>query len=168
MDEYLTSLDMTGSIEPFTEEDYPRLAQLSQRSNQFNLRTVRHSVGDIAEIAADKKYLTLSVKLRDKFGDYGLISILIVELREDGTAFMNTWLMSCRVLKRGVEEYVLNYIAENLKKLGYKTLIGEYIPTAKNKLVENHYTTLGFDKESENTWTLDVEHFNARTHFINK
>ena len=168
MDEYLTSLEMTGSIEPFIEEDFPRLAQLSQRSNQFNLRTVRHSAGDIAEIAGDKKYMTLSVKLRDKFGDYGLISILIVELRSDGTAFMNTWLMSCRVLKRGVEEYVLNYIAENLRKLGYKTLIGEYLPTAKNKLVENHYTTLGFEKAGENTWTLDVENFNARTHFINK
>ena len=168
MDEYLASLDMSGSIESFTEEDFPRLAQLSQRSNQFNLRTVRHSAGDIAEIAGDKKYMTLSVKLRDKFGDYGLISILIVELREDGTAFINTWLMSCRVLKRGVEEYVLNYIVENLKNLGYKTLIGEYIPTAKNKLVENHYTALGLDKTGDNIWTLDVEKFNSRNHFINK
>ena len=167
MDEYLTSLEMTGTIESFSEDDFPRLAQLSQRSNQFNLRTVRHSQQDIAAIAADAKYLTMAVKLRDKFGDYGLISIIIVELRADHTAFINTWLMSCRVLKRGVEEYVLNTIADYLRANGYISLIGEYLPTAKNKLVENHYLNLGFTPNGDNTFTLNIPEFSNTKHFIN-
>jgi len=166
MDEFLASLEMTGSIEPFTEEDFPRLAQLSQRSNQFNLRTVRHTQSDIEQLAHDPKYITMSVKLRDKFGDYGLISIIIVELRENREAFINTWLMSCRVLKRGVEELVLNYIIEKAKEKGYDVVIGEYLPTAKNKLVEKHYPNLGFETCGENLYKIEVNNYNNLKHFI--
>ena len=166
MDQYLESLEMTGSIEAFTEEDFPRLAQLSQRSNQFNLRTVRHSINDIEDLSKDGNYITMSVKLKDKFGDYGLISIVIIELRADGVAFINTWLMSCRVLKRGVEEFVLNFIVASLQGKGYTALIGEYLPTAKNKLVENHYPNLGFTKTGETTYQLGLSDYSFSKHYI--
>lgn len=146
---YLSSLDMEVSISSFQEVDVARIAQLSQRSNQFNLRTIRFSEGEISEILMDEKYITYSIKLKDKFGDYGLISIVIVKLESNSKAFINTWIMSCRVLKRDVEKEVLNKIILNLKERGVELLIGEYIMTAKNKLVESHYPNLGFSEEKQ-------------------
>ena len=91
-------------------ENYARIAQLTQRSNQFNLRTMRYSEADIQAIAENENFLTMSLHLKDKFGDHGLVSVVILEKKNEQEVFVDTWLMSCRVLKRGMEEYVVNKI----------------------------------------------------------
>lgn len=165
MDDYLLSLEMKGTIEAFQENDFPRLAQLSQRSNQFNLRTIRYAVSDIAAMANNSSYFTYSVKLQDKFGDYGLISMIVIKKTAEDEAFIETWLMSCRVLKRDVEKYVLNRILSDLADNGIKTLVGEYIPTEKNMLVKNHYAELGFEKKTD-FWDISVKNFTPYKHSI--
>jgi len=143
MDEYLMSLEMRAEVKPFDAFHCPRIAQLTQRSNQFNLRTVRYTEDDVKRIAADEGYLTLYFTLRDKFGSHGLISVVI--LQKDGDAlFVDTWLMSCRVLKRGMEEFIANSIMGQAKENGFQRVVGEYLPTPKNRMVEHLYEQMGF------------------------
>ena len=137
IDDYLKSLDMIASINPFLIEDAERISQLTLRSNQFNLRTIRYSKTDILNIMKSNSYLTYTVRLSDKFGDHGLIALAIIKLNEDNTAFLDSLLMSCRVLKRGVEDFLMNKILEDLRKKSIYKLIGEYLPTSKNTLVQN-------------------------------
>lgn len=164
IEEYLASLEMLGTIEPFKKDDYSRIAQLTQRSNQFNLRTIRYTEAAIESIAADENYITCSVKLKDKFGDHGLISVIILQ-KNLNELFIDTWLMSCRVLKRGVEAMVLNKLVDIARKNNFEFLTGEYIPTAKNALVKSHYENLGFT-EVEGKWQLNVSNYKCKQHFI--
>lgn len=153
-DDFLASLGMASKINSFNGFNIPRVTQLVQRSNQFNLRTVRYSEGDVQRIASSDDYFTFSFTLKDKLGDNGLISAVI--LKKDGQdLFIDTWIMSCRVLKRGMEHFVLNKIVAFAKHHGYAQLIGEYIPSAKNSLVSDHYSKLGFYPHG-NYWKLDV------------
>jgi FkbH-like protein len=165
INEYLQSLEMEADIAPFKKEDYSRIAQLTQRSNQFNLRTIRYSDADIERIANDENFITCAVKLKDRFGDYGLISVVILEKKEDHVLFIDTWLMSCRVLKRGVEQMLLNYLIDLSVRYNIEKLEGEYLPTAKNKLVEWHYRDLSF-KEQKGKWVLCVNKSLLSTHHI--
>lgn len=158
-DEYLKSLEMVATVHPFEEFEFPRISQLSQRSNQFNLRTVRYTEAEIEQIAKKEKYLTLSFSLRDKFGDYGLISNVIMEKQDENTVFITNWLMSCRVLKRGMEEFIINHVMETAKKNGFSKVIGEYIPTPKNAMVEKMYAKLGFEDLGNGKFEADVNHF---------
>ena len=144
--DFLKSLNMVSVVSGFTKFNTPRVAQLSQRSNQFNLRTVRYTDADIEALANDPNVIDLSFTLEDKFGDNGLIAVVIMKPLDKETLFVDTWFMSCRVLKRGMENFTLNTMVEKAKAAGYKTIIGEYLPTPKNKMVENHYTGLGFTK----------------------
>lgn len=166
-DDFLKSLNMVSLVEPFNKFNTPRVAQLSQRSNQFNLRTVRYTDADIESLAASENHFTFSFTLEDKFGDNGLICVIILQKEDDHTLFIDTWFMSCRVLKRGMENFVLNTIANFAKENGFTTLKGEYIPTAKNAMVEDHYKNLGFE-QSGNFWALDVLHYENKKNFINK
>jgi len=168
-DDFLKSLNMTSDTKPFDDFNVPRIAQLSQRSNQFNLRTVRYTEEDIKRISQSDQHLTLSFTLEDKFGNNGLICVIILEKRDNKTLFIDTWFMSCRVLKRGMEAYTLNSIVELSKANGYGQIIGEYIPTAKNEMVRDHYKNLGFEAASaENLWKLDVAKYEMKNHFIVK
>jgi FkbH-like protein len=106
--DFLKSLAMVSTVEGFTRFNTPRVAQLSQRSNQFNLRTVRYTEEDIARLAADPTVIDLSFTLEDKFGDNGLIAVIIMRPQDADTLFVDTWFMSCRVLKRGMENFTLN------------------------------------------------------------
>lgn len=142
--DFLKSLNMVSVVSGFTKFNTPRVAQLSQRSNQFNLRTVRYTDADIEALANDPNVIDLSFTLEDKFGDNGLIAVVIMKPLDKETLFVDTWFMSCRVLKRGMENFTLNTMVEKAKAAGYKKIIGEYLPTPKNKMVENHYTGLGF------------------------
>lgn len=142
--DFLKSLNMVSVVSGFTKFNTPRVAQLSQRSNQFNLRTVRYTDADIEALANDPNVIDLSFTLEDKFGDNGLIAVVIMKPLDKETLFVDTWFMSCRVLKRGMENFTLNTMVEKAKVAGYKKIIGEYLPTPKNKMVENHYTGLGF------------------------
>lgn len=162
--EYLNSLEMEAVIEKFKKEDYSRIAQLTQRSNQFNLRTIRYTEADIERIANDPGFISLAVKLKDRFGDYGLISVLILEIKEN-TAFIDTWLMSCRVLKRGVEDVVMENLIQFARNNNCNAILGEYLPTSKNNLVAEHYKNLGFIWEN-GLWKRDINSFVKTEHFI--
>lgn len=166
IDDYLASLEMVGTAAPFDEFNIPRISQLTQRSNQFNLRTVRYTEAEIAEIAASDKYITLYFTLKDRFGDHGLISVVILEKQDDGL-FIDTWLMSCRVLKRTVEEFIINTIVKTAADNGFSKITGEYIPTAKNKMVADIYEKMGFSRIDDTHFSADTAGFKPNKCFIN-
>lgn len=143
-DEYLQSLEMKAEAKPFDSFHFARIAQLTQRSNQFNLRTVRYTESDIKRISEDDRFITLYFTLKDKFGDHGLISVVILEKRDNKTLFVDTFLMSCRVLKRGMEEFIINKIVSTAKENGFTLVEGEYIRSPKNAMVANLYAQHGF------------------------
>ena len=167
--DFLKSLDMTSVVSGFNKFNTPRVAQLSQRSNQFNLRTVRYTEADIEALGKDPDVIDLSFTLEDKFGDNGLIAVIIMKKQDEETLFIDTWFMSCRVLKRGMEDFTLNTMIEAAREKGYKRIVGEYLPTPKNKMVEGHYPGLGFEKlEGSATaqYVLDVEHYQPKENYI--
>ena len=167
--DFLKSLDMTSVVSGFNKFNTPRVAQLSQRSNQFNLRTVRYTEADIEALGQNPDVIDLSFTLEDKFGDNGLIAVIIMKKQDEETLFIDTWFMSCRVLKRGMEDFTLNTMIEAAREKGYKRIVGEYLPTPKNKMVENHYPSLGFQKlEGTPTaqYVLDVEQYQPRENYI--
>lgn len=169
--DFLKSLNMVSEVKGFDKFNTPRVAQLSQRSNQFNLRTVRYTDADIESLANDPSIIDLSFTLEDKFGDNGLIAVVIMKPLDKKKLFVDTWFMSCRVLKRGMENFTLNTMVEKAKAAGYKKIIGEYLPTPKNKMVEQHYPGLGF-KAIEGVATaqfeLDIEAYQSRECYISK
>lgn len=167
MDDYLKSLEMEGNISPFNSDDVSRVAQLTQRSNQFNLRTQRYTEKDITEFMNSENHLTYTIKLKDKFGDYGLISVIILEKKNDNTYFVDTWIMSCRVLKRDVEHFALNKIVEDIKNKGINIVTGEYLPTPKNKLVADLLTKLTFkNDDKEDTYLLNLANYKSLKNYI--
>ena len=159
-EEFLGSLEMVAVVAPFNTFSTPRVAQLSQRSNQFNLRTVRYSEKEITDVANSPACRTFAVNLSDRFGDYGLISSVILRRSEDAY-FIDTWIMSCRVLRRGVENFVLDRLVEAAREDGACRLIGEYLPTAKNGLVKDHYSSLGF-RHVGGQWELTLSQYQNR------
>jgi FkbH-like protein len=167
--DFLKSLNMVSTVSGFTKFNTPRVAQLSQRSNQFNLRTVRYTEEDIAQLAEDANTIDLSFTLEDKFGDNGLIAVIIMKRQDEETLFVDTWFMSCRVLKRGMENFTLNTMVAKAKAAGYKRIVGEYLPTPKNKMVENHYASLGFtpvEGAATAQFVLDVNSYKDRECYI--
>lgn len=169
--DFLKSLNMVSVVSGFTKFNTPRVAQLSQRSNQFNLRTIRYTESDIAQMAVDNQVIDLSFTLEDKFGDNGLIAVIIMKKQDAQTLFIDTWFMSCRVLKRGMENFTLNTMIECAKQKGFKRIVGEYIPTPKNKMVENHYETLGFKRIPDidkNLFELSVDAYQPKECHITK
>jgi FkbH-like protein len=153
--DFLQSLEMRAVVRPFVPFNFPRVAQLTQRSNQFNLRSVRYSEKQIAALANSPTSVTLAFELKDRFGDNGLISVVILEIQGE-EFFVDTWLMSCRVLGRGVEQFVLSTIVGKARELGIKRVIGEYLATAKNGMVKDHYARLGFTAGTGNRWVLET------------
>ena len=143
---YMKSLEMTSKVEFLNKFNIPRASQLSYRSNQFNLRTIRYSEEKLNKIMNTKTYYGLVFDLNDKFGSHGIVSYLILNQISSKEIFIENWAMSCRVLERGMEQYILNYIYEFCKKNGYISITAEYIKTKKNIIVENLYKKLGFIK----------------------
>ena len=168
--DFLKSLNVVSVVSGFTKFNIPRVAQLSQRSNQFNLRTVRYTDADVEALANDPNVIDLSFTLEDKFGDNGLIAVVVMKPHDKETLFVDTWFMSCRVLKRGMENFTLNTMVEAAKARGYKRIIGEYLPTPKNAMVAEHFPLLGFIKiEGAETaqYELDVDKYENRKCYIN-
>jgi FkbH-like protein len=165
--DFLKSLNMLSLVESFNKFNTPRVAQLSQRSNQFNLRTIRYSETEIDALGTLGDYLTISFTLEDKFGDNGLICVIILKKENNDILFIDSWFMSCRVLKRGMEQFVLNTIVKLARQGGFKYVKGEYIPTAKNEMVKNHYSNLGF-KQNQEDWILDVTSYENKFCLINE
>lgn len=167
--EFLASLNMQAVCKPVDSFSCPRVAQLTQRSNQFNLRTRRYTDAEMTSVMNDPCRRTLGLSLADIFGNYGLVSAVILEERPQHELFVDTWIMSCRVLKRGVENFMLNEIVSLAKQEGFRWLTGEYIPTAKNGLVKDHYQQLGFAQGPErNTWILCIDDYQSKQTFITK
>ncbi|HET6253713.1 MAG TPA: HAD-IIIC family phosphatase [Puia sp.] len=164
--EFLKGLEMECEVGPFNPWTLPRVAQLIQRSNQFNLRTIRHTEDALEKMLRSDRHHTLSFTLRDRFGDQGLISAVILEER-DGRLFIDTWVMSCRVLKRGVEQFVLREIAGIAMENGFGVISGEYLPTSKNGLVKDLLWDLGFGQDAGG-WRIRVEDVNRDDLFIKK
>jgi FkbH-like protein len=163
--QYLNSLNMLGRVEGFNQFNIPRVSQLSQRSNQFNLRTKRYSETEIRSIASSSNHLCFAFYLSDKFGDHGLISVVILKKTDADELFIDTWLMSCRVLKRSMEDFILNSIAEAGRREKYKKVIGEYIQTPKNGIVASLYRELGFVQTGK-YWELDIYDYLPKETFI--
>ena len=164
-DEYLENLEMTAVAAAFDDFHTPRIAQLTQRSNQFNLRTVRYTESEIEAAAHDPARITFYFTLKDKLADHGLVSVVIMEKRGSGL-FIDTWLMSCRVLKRGLEEFIINKIIDSARQQKFETVTGEYIKTAKNAMVADIYGKLGFARTAENLFIADVNDFSNNKTFI--
>jgi FkbH-like protein len=161
VDAYLASLNMEIVFAPFDAVARSRITQLINKSNQFNLTTRRYSELEVAAFEADPGSFTLQVRLIDAFGDNGMIGVVICHAGANGDWEIDTWLMSCRVLGRRVEHMVLREILHHARARGVQRLMGVYLPTERNRLVEHHYATLGFrlveQKDSGATlWELDT------------
>lgn len=159
-EEYLRSLEMTAIVAPFEDLYLERITQLTNKTNQFNLTTRRYTMSEMAEVAKSKDYLTLYGRLIDKFGDNGLVTV-VLGMQKGSELHIDLWLMSCRVLKRDMELAMFDAVIENCKKRGISSIIGSYIPTSKNAMVSDHYAALGFEKvsaeeEPTTTWRYQI------------
>ncbi len=163
---YLDSLEMTATIRGFEPLYIQRIAQLTNKSNQFNLTTLRCSEDDIRGMAENPAWLCLYGKLVDKFGDNGVVTVVAGQ-SEGETLHLRLWLMSCRVLKRGMEDAMMDAVVADAAARGLKTIRGYYYPTAKNGMVKEFYAGMGFAKVDEDadgntTWELSVEGYTPR------
>jgi FkbH-like protein len=157
LSEFLVGLDMKAVVGIFDELNMPRISQLINKSNQFHLTTTRYTVPQIKEMMNDGNTTCLFFKLKDRFGDNGLISVVILKKSNSDDMYIDTWVMSCRVLSRGMEEFVHNELLSTAKKHNVSRLIGKFIPTSKNGLVSEHYKKLGFQLVSDQNGTTEWE-----------
>ena len=145
---YLSSLQMRARIRPFDSVYMERIAQLTNKTNQFNLTTRRYAQTELENIAQNPDFLTFYAKLTDRFGDNGVVSILIGRIQES-VCHIDLWLMSCRVLKRDLELAVMDALVRQCQKKGVSEIRGSYRPTSKNAMVKDFYGSLGFEKMEE-------------------
>ena len=157
---FLSALEMKISFAPFDRVNRSRIVQLINKTNQFNLTTKRYTEADVEAMEADPTVWTMQVRLADRFGDNGMISCIICRDVSGGVWEVDTWLMSCRVLGRRVEECSMSKVIEHARARGVYTLIGRYLPTAKNAMVKEFYPRFGFqfaeEKGGETIWRLNV------------
>jgi len=146
--EYLASLEMKAVIKGFDSVYLARIAQLTNKSNQFNLTTKRYTQSEIEAVSRDDGYITLYGKLEDRFGDNGVVSVIIGR-RKPGVCNIDLWLMSCRVLKRDMEFAMMDALVGECRKCGIGEIHGFYFPTAKNAMVREFFGELGFDRLSD-------------------
>ena len=168
--DFLKSLDMKAEIRNFDEVHIPRITQLTNKSNQFNLTTKRYTQAEIEQVASNPAYLCLYGRLTDKFGDNGIVSVVIGK-KQGQTLHMELWLMSCRVLKRDMELAMLDELVSTAKQNQISEIFGYYYPTKKNTMVKELYQTFGFslvseDKAGNTVWKLDVSGYVPQNHVI--
>jgi FkbH-like protein len=160
IDDFYRDLHMAAVVRPFDAADLPRVAQLIGKTNQFNLTSRRHDLAALQVMQADPACVHLSIRLRDRFADHGLVGVVIGRV-EDDVLDVDTWLMSCRVIGRTAERAMLGALARAGEQHGCATLRGTYIPTAKNGLVRELYPSLGFeleqDDEGTTTWRRAID-----------
>ena len=147
---------MKATICPFEPVSFARITQLVNKTNQFNLTTRRLTGAEVQAMATGAMHFTRTVRLGDRFGDHGLVSVLFGRI-EGKTITLDGWLMSCRVLGRSVEQMVLRELILRARERGIKQLVGRYIPSGRNDMVKDHYAKLGFTAGPEDgIWLLDV------------
>jgi FkbH-like protein len=162
LNEFLRSLQMEIEFKPFHAQGRKRITQLINKTNQFNVTTRRYTEQQVAALETDPAHYTLQVSLTDRFGDNGMIGVVIAALR--GTDFdIDTWLMSCRVINRGVEQATCNRLVADARRLGAQRIVGTFIPTDRNSIVADLFPKLGFTLDSDvggtQRWVLDVASF---------
>ena len=161
---YLASLDMRVTLARFDELHLTRIVQLLQRSNQFNLTTRRYNLAECRAMMDDPAtWVPWYLKLADRFGDNGLISVVILR-QQAPELVIDSWLMSCRVLGRGVESFAMNRVVDFARRHGYRAVVGHYLPTAKNAMVKDFYARFGYAKVAEGAagdtvWRLEVSSY---------
>jgi FkbH-like protein len=166
LDDFIAELGMEAHVLPFDGYALPRVLQLVQRSNQFNLTTIRYSEADLRKFAHDVDVVPFCIRLSDRLGDNGIIATVI--LRKSGSdAVVDTWIMSCRVLGRRVEDMTVQLMVERARQLGCRRLVGRYTPTAKNGIVENLYLQHGFAEAgadgSTRLYSLDIDRYRLQS-----
>jgi FkbH-like protein len=168
--EYLESLEMTAQIADFTPVYLSRITQLTNKSNQFNLTTKRFTLSQMNEVYESKDYIRLCGRLCDKFGDNGIVSVVIGKI-ENKNLHIDLWLMSCRVLKREMEYAMLDRLIEECRKRDIENIFGYYYKTAKNAMVKDLYGDFGFEQiekfeNGDGKWKLEVKNYKPRTKYI--
>lgn len=148
---YLNDLDMCLTWQAFNPLDLGRAVQLINKTNQFNLTSRRYTIHQMEAMMAESNIHTLQFRLSDRFGDNGMIAIIVAELQQDQALLIDTFLMSCRVLGRRVEHAILNVVAKVAQSMGAKRLIGDYRATQKNSIVRELYPQLGFKTVASET-----------------
>jgi FkbH-like protein len=152
---------MKAQISDFKPLYLERITQLTNKTNQFNLTTKRYPLNEIEAISKDNGYIKLYGKLQDKYGDNGLVSVIIGKI--DGSClYVELWLMSCRVVKRNMELAMFDELVNACSKKAIKKIIGSYIPTKKNGIVANHFLLLGFTKissgrDGSSSWEYEIK-----------
>lgn len=156
-DEYLSSLNMVAEIKPFSQLYIDRITQLINKTNQFNVTTKRYTIGEVQVLIDNDQYITLYGKLEDRFGDNGLISIMIGSINNE-VCIIDLWLMSCRVLKRNMEQVMFDTFVMKCKQNGINEIIGHYYKTPKNNMVSELFKSFGFElitgDEDSSKWRL--------------
>lgn len=142
--EYLNSLEMEAEVYGFSDLYIDRIAQLTNKTNQFNLTTMRHTLTEVSQMANSENYISFCMRLKDRFGDNGIVTVLSGE-KQDTTLNINLWLMSCRVFKRTLEFSAFQFLINECNAKKIDTIVGIYIPSGKNSIVENLYAELGFE-----------------------
>ncbi len=169
IEEFLASLNMEMTLARFDTYHLPRIAQLLQRSNQFNLTTQRRSEAECAALMKNDAFLPLYATLSDRLGDHGLISVVILE-QVPGELAIRDWLMSCRVLKRGVEQTIMNEVFDHARRIGATYVTGEYRATPKNAMVKEFFGEFGFERvsgdENHTFWRAAVASYQPSSTFI--
>ena len=178
MDEFLGGLDMFVTHGPFTRNDLARVTQLINKTNQFNTTTRRYGAEEIAALASASEYITLQFRLRDRFGDNGLVSTIILgPAGDEPAAFeLENWVMSCRVFGRELEFEAMNIAVETALRRNARAFFADYVPTVKNDVIKDLYADLGFNPVGPATsakgptrWHLDLAQYSARqTHILRK
>lgn len=168
--EYLRSLEMKAVIRRFDPIYLQRIVQLTNKSNQFNLTTRRYTQAEIEQVMADGRFIPIYGKLTDRFGDNGVVTVVIGEA-EGEALHIRLWLMSCRVLKRNMEHAMLDALVEKARQAGVRRLIGYYYKTAKNAMVKDFFGQFGFEKNQEtdsgdSVWSLDITQYENKNHVI--
>jgi FkbH-like protein len=162
LEDFLRSLEMQIEFAPFDATGRRRIAQLINKTNQFNVTTRRYTERQVASFETSPDHYTLQVSVRDRFGDNGVIGIVICDIRPDAWQ-IDTWLMSCRVLNRRIEEAICNRIAADAKRAGAGSVIGVFVPTERNSIASDLFRRLGFDPFADaqggTRWVLDLERF---------
>lgn len=164
IEEYLKHLEMKSSVKPLDNFNYARVSQLTQRTNQFNMRNSRYTEEDILKIMNSNEYASFIFSLKDKFGDYGIISAVILKIY-DNNIFIDTWVMSCRVFGRGMENFIMHKITEYAQKHNIDTITAEHIQTNKNTILKDLYLNFNF-KQENNIFTLNTKDYKTHEYYI--
>ena len=165
-EEYLKQLNIKIHIKKADEFTIPRISQLTLKTNQFNLTTKRYQEEDIKTFSQDKKKIVGCAQVEDKFGDNGITSVFIIKKDNEEEWIIDTFLLSCRVIGRGVEEGILDYIINEARKNNVKRIIGNFIPTKKNKPSESFLANFGFEKLNDH-WIYSLEkHSKKPSHLV--